>query len=440
MTSLSALTALAVVTDFIPESIASISGEREFSSTDEQASAVAHEVLFVEELDLGSINREEAPVEESPAKRVWTYSPETLTELTDEDLEFAEKNIPITKLDIPQTHKKYGKACIALFCLGVLALGAGLVIHPLLIVAAVLFICAIGSIYLGCRAQSRSMDYVRFQIKKLHDLSIYQQKVYEKAITEDLHAEKSTFEHLKALRYGVERSTEKYLNRSMNEEFTFTAEQLLEDIRQNNFFPYFQGTDYPYTVGVPEAVEGELYQDTVIRTCVENVLGLERGETPLQKLEKCICGKLGEELQDKAVQVAAFFKLLGEAYWIVPETYYEVSGWDQQVAANSAIVDYGVLTVAPNFGPKAGQFPLSFTVDKEFLPLCLTDNFYNLPAEERPNLAVYRTVREYTVDPVDGNGNIRCTIRRKFIGTKMTDKPQLTEQRPQFFNRFKARK
>jgi len=332
--------------------------------------------------------------------------------LSPEVAEFADKYVFPEQIDISLSHKRFKEASVIIGALALVAVVACLVmpLNPIaFIIVGVLVLSAVGCEIAGRDQKERNLNNIRDHVRETFEHVKHAEAECNRNVEAQLHGGR-TPEHMLLGYQGVQHQLEQVLNSYPVETFEFSQDELLDDVRNNRFFAFCEGYNFPYSIDGIASVEGEFYQQRIIRTYVQNVLGLAEGEEPLEKLASCIEGQSDAAAFKKALHLAAYFKLLGQAYQLTPADIYQNPEWDRDYQINSEVAAYGKMRVDANADFKTGKFPLQFTVG-EFLPVSFTDS----PPDAEAMLL--NTAREFTVNPPDRNGNVKCSIYRYFEPT-----------------------
>lgn len=202
---------------------------------------------------------------------------------------------------------------------------------------------------------------------------------------------------------------EKLLKGGLRDEGLFTSEELSRIGRKQGYLAPFKDffDKYPYHITGIKPVEGTPYSETVFNTYVKRVLGLEEGQDALERMHACLVE--GHERRNDALQLHAFFKLIGNENVAISREHSDVSAAliDKGVVFDPTPAKYGIID------PLLSQFGEIVTCQVNCEQLALK-SVQDLGHADTPPLATFNTQRSITVCPPDREGNVSYIVNRSF--------------------------
>lgn len=281
---------------------------------------------------------------------------------------------------ISLTHQNYFTASHTLFFLGVAAGILGIVSPFFLIGAAALLLAGVACKVRGNQLESRCMQHI--------------QELKQTAIDHVRSApERIAFAEQSLNAEEIKKVSGKY-----------TKKQLMDFARLDNHFAGFQKGYFHRIGGVAEQPH-EDYLFTMYRHYVTTVLGAKEGASRAElrtHFNTCLVREENPELQNKALHLSAFLKLLGEHNRAFPQGFNESTLEDREVRLNieHSKENAGTIVVPPLH---AGSLGISFSVDGEK---------FTLSSMEGEELARYQAPRNIRIEMPKANGDVAFIIER----------------------------
>jgi hypothetical protein len=204
--------------------------------------------------------------------------------------------------------------------------------------------------------------------------------------------------------------TGELLNKGLKDEDQFSGEELSQIGRNREGYltPFKDFFDkFPYRISGIKPQEGIPYSETVFNTYVKRVLGLEEGQDALERMQECLVE--GHRLRNKALQLHAFFKLIGNKNIALSPKDFEVSSAMAEKGAMFDIYPAKYGRVVP-FLSQFGEF-VTCQVKGEQLRL---KSIADLGQDDKAPLATFNTQRSITICPPDELGNVSYIVNRGF--------------------------